>query len=152
MSMLAIMLKRAKKNLRKNTRGATMVEFSFAAPIILLLTFGFFEFSLVLFTQGVLHYSAEQATRYAMVNFDAGNLEDDYITEVKLGIKSAAIDSFILIDENKISNFDISVVVDPADQTKTVNVTINYNYSMIMPLMPGSTFTLTGSSKSFLVQ
>ncbi|MBL4767480.1 MAG: pilus assembly protein [Rhodobacteraceae bacterium] len=152
MSKLTALLKKARKNIRKNTRGATMVEFAFAAPIILFMTFGFFEFALVLFTQGVLHYSAEQATRYAMVNFDVGNLEDDYITEVKQGIKGAAIDSFVLIDEAKIANFDVSVVVDPSDQTKTVNVTIDYNYSMIMPLMPGSSFIMTGSSKSFLVQ
>lgn len=156
MSIILALLKKSRKNLRKNlgknTRGVAMIEFAFAAPIILLITFGFFEFSLVLFTQGVLHYSAEQATRYAMVNFDVGNLDDDYITEVKQGIKSAAIDSFILIDEDKIANFDINVVVDPSDQTKTVNVTIDYNYSMIMPLLSGSSFTLTGSSKSFLVQ
>lgn len=146
------MFSRLLKKIRKSSRAATMIEFAFAAPIILFLTFGFLEFSLVLFTQGILHYSAEQATRYAMVNFDAGNLDDAYIAEVKLGIKSAAIESFVLIDESKIANFDISVVVDPADQTKTVNVTIDYNYSMIMPLLSGSTFIMTGTSKSFLVQ
>lgn len=138
--------------IRKNSRGVAMVEFAFAAPVILFLTFGFFELALVLFTQGVLHYSAEQATRYAMVNFDAGNLDDAYIATVKLGIKNAAIESFVLVDDNKIQNFDISVIVDPSDQTKTVNVTIDYNYSMVMPLMPGTNFILTGSSKSFLVQ
>ncbi len=146
------MFKGLLRKIRKNPRGATALEFAFAAPIILFMTFGFFEFALILFTQGILHYSAGEATRYAMVNFDVGNLNADYITTVKQGIKSAAKDSFIMIDESKISNFDISVIVDPADQTKTVNVTIDYSYSMIMPLMPGSTFTMTGESKSFLVQ
>lgn len=146
------MLFGALKKIRKSLRGASAMEFAFAAPIILILTFGFFEFARILFTQGILHYSAEQATRYAMVNFDVGNLADDHIRTVKLGIESAARDSFVLIDEGKISNFDISVIVDPADQTKTVNVTIDYTYAMIMPLMSGTTFTMTGESKSFLVQ
>lgn len=140
------------KRIKKSSRGATALEFAFVAPVILLMTFGFFEFSMILFTQGILHHSAAEATRFAMVNFDAGNLSADYITSVKLRIKSAAVDNFILIDESKITNFDVSVVVDPADQTKTVNVTIDYNYSMIMPLMPGTSFNMKGESKSFLVQ
>ena len=36
--------------------------------------------------------------------------------------------------------------------TKTVSIAIDYNYSMIMPLVPQSTFTLTGKSDSFLIQ
>lgn len=146
------MFSRLLKKIRKSSRGVTAIEFAFAAPIILFVTFGFFEFALVLFTQGVLHYSAEQATRYAMVNFDAGNLDVDYITQVKLDIKNAARENFILIDEDNITNFDINVVVDLSDQTKTVNVNIDYDYSMIIPLMPESTFTISGTSKSFLVQ
>ncbi len=140
------------KKFTKNSRGTTMIEFAFAAPIILMLTFGFFEFVLIVFTQSILHYSAEQATRYAMVNFDAGNLEESYLATVKSEIQGVAQDSFILIHEEKIENIDVSVIVDPSDQTKTVSVTINYNYSMIMPLLPNSTFLMSGKSESFLVQ
>jgi len=140
------------KKIRHDARGATMVEFAFAAPVLLILTFGFFEFSRVLFTQGILHYSAAEATRYAMVNFDPNVLDEDYIAEVKLGIKGVVSDNFILIDETKISRLDVDVTVNPGDATKTVSITIEYDYSMIMPIIPQANFTLVGNSQSFLVQ
>ena len=140
------------RKIRQSSQGATALEFAFAGPIIMLLTFGFFEFSMVLFTQGILSYSAEQATRYAMVNFEQDNLDEDYLTTIQLGIKNKARESFILIDNEKIEDIDVSVVADPADNTKTVSVTITYNYSMIMPFLDRSNFTLRGASESFLVQ
>ncbi|PHZ83545.1 TadE/TadG family type IV pilus assembly protein [Paremcibacter congregatus] len=140
------------KKLKKDTSGATMIEFAFAGPVLLLLTFGFFEFCRALFIQGVLNYSAEQATRYAMVNFEQNNVDQNYLDSVAIQIKNHARDSFILIDENKITDFDVTVAVNPGDMTKTVSIAIDYNYSMIMPLVPQSTFTLTGKSESFLIQ
>ncbi len=134
------------------SRGATMVEFAFAGPVLLLLTFAFFEFSLMLFTQGVLHYSAEQATRFAMVNLEQNNLDPNYLAAAKVKIQDRAKQSFILIDQEKITNFNVDVIVDPDDNTKTVSITIDYNYTMIMPYLSQSTFTMTGKSESFLVQ
>lgn len=136
--------------IRKNPRGTTAIEFAMILPIMLLITFGFFEFALVLFTQGILNYSAEQASRFAMVNFDAGNTDAAVITAVTTQIEAVAKDSFILIDESK-ATVTVTVAVG-ADLTKTVDVIINYNYSFIMPLIPAKSFVMTGSSKSFLIQ
>ncbi len=138
--------------LRKYDDGSAAVEFSLALPVIMLLTFGFFEFCLVLFTQGVLDSSAEEATRYAMVNFEQDNLDADYITGIKSDIKAVAKDSFIMIDESKISDFDVEVITNNSDATKTVSISIDYEYSLSMPFIDDLTFTMTGSSESFLVQ
>jgi len=140
------------RNIKKNKRGATIVEFAFAAPVILLLTFGFFEYCMVLFTQGVLHYSAQEATRYALVNFDSGNLDPAYLSAIKQDIKDKAKESLTLIDDSKISAIDVSVIANAADQTKTVGVNISYSYHLALPLLPQSNFTLRGSSESFLIQ
>ncbi len=136
----------------KNNDGATMIEFAFAAPVIILLSFGFFQFCHILFTQAILDFSAAEATRYAMVNFDEGNIDDAYIYEIKLAIRTAAEESFTLIDNSKVTDFDVVVVTDPSDMTKTVGVTIQYNYALMIPFLPFSTIVLRGSSESFLVQ
>ncbi|MCP5381611.1 MAG: pilus assembly protein [Kordiimonadaceae bacterium] len=137
--------------LKNNDKGATAIEFAFAAPVLLLLLFGMFEFSRVLFTQGILNYSAEQGTRFAMVNFDHDNLDPDYIDTIKSDIEDVSRNNFILVSDENISNFDVDVITN-ADNTSTVNITIDYTYKMSLPLIPHSDFTLTGSSKSFLVQ
>lgn len=137
--------------IRKNPRGTTAIEFAMILPVMLLFTFGFIEFGLALFTQGILNYSAEQATRYAMVNFDADNEDATYITGVTAQIITVAKDSFILIDESRV-DVNVLVAINALDLTKTVDVTINYNYAFIMPLLPATSFVMTGSSKSFLIQ
>ena len=131
--------------------GAVAIEFSMALPVILLLTYAFFEFSLVLFTQAVLNSSAEEATRFAMVSFERGNFDPDYIAGIESEIEDVAKDSFVLIDENNISDFDVDVVTN-ADSTLTVNINIDYAYKFMMPLTGDFSFTMTGASKSFLVQ
>lgn len=139
------------KSIFNNERGTAAIEFSFAMPVLLLLLFGMFEFCRVVFTQGILSYSAEQGTRFAMVNFDHDNIDADYIAAIKSEIEEKSRDSFILISDENISDFDIEVVTN-IDNTSIVNITIGYNYQMSMPLIPNSDFTLTGKSESFLVQ
>jgi Flp pilus assembly protein TadG len=137
---------------RECSRGATAVEFAFILPILLLFLFGFFEFCMVLFTQSILHYSAEEATRYAMVSFQQNNLDATYIATVKNEIEAVARSNFIMIDPANISSFLIDIIPNETDNTKTINVTIDYSYSMTIPFLTTSTFTLSGSSASFLVQ
>lgn len=137
--------------IRKSPRGSTAIEFAMVLPVMLLFTFGFFEFARALFTQGILNYSAEQATRFAMVNFDADNEDAFYISGVKTQITTVAKNSFIMIDESQ-ATVTISVAVNALDLTKTVDVTIDYDYSFIMPILPATSFVMTGSSKSFLIQ
>ncbi len=139
------------RKLFKNENGATAVEFSFVFPVLLLLLFGMFEFCRVVFTQGILSYSAEQGTRFAMVNFDHDNIDADYIAAIKDEIEAKSRDSFILISDENISDFNIEVVTN-VDNTSIVNITIDYNYQMSMPIIPHADFTLRGRSESFLVQ
>lgn len=136
----------------KSSGGSAAIEFSLALPVILLITFAFIEFARVLFTQAVLNASAEEATRFAMVNFEQNNLDADYISGIETEIKNIAKDRFILIDEEKISDFDIEVITNVADATKTVNINIDYAYEFMLPLMGDFSFTITGASESFLVQ
>ena len=139
------------KNLKKSTHGAAAIEFALILPIIIVFTFGVFEFCRVAFTQTILSYSAAQASRYAMVNIDQNNVGDAaYLTAKSSEIEDFAEESFILIEPARVSSF--VVVLVPAALTTTVNVSIAYDYTTFIPMLPDMDFTLTADSDSFLVR
>ena len=101
--------------------------------------YGIVEFSRVLFTQGILFLAAEEATRFAVVNYDATVAQ----------IRDVAEDSFIMIDAGKISSFNVSSTLDTADQTKDVTVEITYAFEPIMPIL-WTSISLVGHSRGFI--
>lgn len=54
--------------LRTAEDGSSAVEFALVAPILVSLIFGVFEFGRAIWTQGMLDYAVEQASRCASVN------------------------------------------------------------------------------------
>ena len=56
------------KLLRSGERGEAAVEFSLVAPMIILMLFGIFEFGRALWTQSMLDFAVEQASRCASIN------------------------------------------------------------------------------------
>ena len=62
------------KQLRDDTRGAALVEFTVTVPFFLLLTFGLVQAGLLLWTQAGLQHGVEVATRCASVNYSANQL------------------------------------------------------------------------------
>ena len=62
------------KQMRDDTRGATLVEFTFTFPFFLLLMFGLVQAGLLLYTQAGLQHGVEAAARCASVNYSANQL------------------------------------------------------------------------------
>jgi hypothetical protein len=60
--------------LLRDTRGASLVEFSVTLPFFLLLMFGIVQAGLLLWTRAGLQHGVEAATRCASVNFSAYQL------------------------------------------------------------------------------
>ncbi len=121
-------------------RGNALVGFALILPALMTLFYGIVEFSRVLFTQGILLLAAEEATRFAVVNYNA--------TEAQ--IQEVAEDRFIMIDAGKISSFNVSSTLDATDQTKDVTVEITYAFEPIMPIL-WTSISLVGHSRGFIV-
>jgi Flp pilus assembly pilin Flp len=62
------------KQLRDDTRGATLVEFTVTVPFFMLLMFGLLQTGLLLWTKAGLQHGVEVATRCASVNYSANQL------------------------------------------------------------------------------
>jgi Flp pilus assembly protein TadG len=120
--------------------GATAVEFGALAPVFILVLLGTIEIGRVLFTQGVLYFSAEETTRYATVNYDATTQDLQDVAESK----------FLMIDPARISQFNVSSDLNTDDQTRLVTVEIAYNFETLTPFGFGP-ITLVGHSRGFIV-
>ncbi len=121
-------------------RGNALVGFALILPALMSFFYGIVEFSRVLFTQGILLLAAEEATRFAVVNYNA--------TEAQ--IRDVAEGSFIMIDAGKIASFNVSSTLDAADQTKDVSVEITYAFEPIMPIL-WTSISLVGHSRGFIM-
>ncbi len=120
--------------------GATAVEFALIVPMFFALLFGVLEFGRLIFTQGVLFYATEEATRYAIVNYQ----------DSPAVVQSVAESKFILISPGKITSFSVTAPVDPEDQTKLVTVEIGYQFEFLFPFVGDGPITMTASTRGFL--
>jgi Flp pilus assembly protein TadG len=62
------------KQLRDDTRGAVIVEFSVTISLFLALMFGIVQAALILFTQAGMQHGVEMAARCASVNYAASKI------------------------------------------------------------------------------
>jgi hypothetical protein len=124
-----------------NESGAAAVEFAFLAPAFMFTIYAIIEFFRATFTMAVLYFAAEEATRYATVNYGA----------TTAAIQQVAEDSLLLLKPSLISKFEVTSVLDAVDQTKHVTVEIDYAFAPMLPL-PWETITLKGASRGFIVE
>ena len=128
------------KALRRCSKGAGMVEFALTAPIFLMFLFALMELGRIAFTQGILMYAAEEATRYAIVNYGATSDQ----------IKQEVLNHIVTLNPGQITALVVTGPIDPTDKTQLVTVQIDYRYQFVFPLLPSTPFVMSGSSKGFI--
>ena len=136
------------RRLRRNDDGAMAVEFALTLPIYLMVITMIIEFSRIAYTQSVVYYSAEQATRFAIVNFNATNHQ----------IVHKARDNLIGVDLSNLTAIVVTSPTDLSDNTKLVSVRVQYRYEPILPVAKlfnldgDGTIALTGESSGFITE
>ncbi len=134
--------------LQRNQHGSMAVEFALTFPIYLGMVMFLVEVSRMAYTQGVIMHAAEEATRYALVHYDAT------ISEVQ----DQARQNLLGLDDANLTAIIVTAPVDPTDQTKLVTVEVAYTYT---PLLPINAFlsgddvdgiALTGESRGFITE
>jgi Flp pilus assembly protein TadG len=120
--------------------GSQAVELALTLPVLLAFIYGVMECGRIVFTHAALNFAAEEATRFATVNYNASTID----------IETIARDRLILIDPDGITSFDVLSDLDESDQTKLVTVEIAYAFQPILPIAWGS-FSLIGHSRGFRI-
>ncbi|MFC4349046.1 TadE/TadG family type IV pilus assembly protein [Kordiimonas lipolytica] len=134
--------------LRCRDDGVAAVEFAMTIPIYLGTIIMLIELSRIVYTQAVVLYAAEEATRYALVHYDATSNDVQAIAEANL----------LGLDPDNITAIIITSPVDPTDQTKLVTVEVQYQYLPILSLEAflnlgdDAGLAITGESRGFLTE
>jgi Flp pilus assembly protein TadG len=128
------------KALGRCRKGSGVVEFALTAPIFLMFLFAIMELGRIAFTQGILMYAAQEATRYAIVNYGATTDQ----------IKQQVLNHIVTLNPNQITALVVTGPIDPTDKTQLVTVEIDYQYQFVFPLVPSTPFVMSGSSKGFI--
>jgi Flp pilus assembly protein TadG len=136
------------KKCRNRQRGATLVEFSIAATVFLLVMFAVLEFGRALWTHNALTDAARRGARYAVLH------RADQIDEVKNVVVygDPAGGTNPVVENLSTTNVQVSYTNFTLD-AGTVQVTItDYQFHFVIPIvgtqiqMPNYTTTLTGES------
>jgi Flp pilus assembly protein TadG len=130
---------RAKKSLAarflRRRDGVAAVETAMVFPILLLFVFGAIEGARAGYTKAVLVFAIGEASRYAMARETAST--GDIRTEISNHLP--------LLSPANIQSLDVVETNNP-DQTKTVNLTLTYQFSSFLPVPKLGTFNLSASS------
>ena len=129
------------RRLWRDCRAVSALEFALLAPVFLGLVIGAIEMGRAAYTQGVVSFAAEEATRYAVVNYAIS--EDE--------VRSMTADCLLGIDPDRINAIVVTGPIDPVDNTRTISVEVSYDFQFSLPMMPESVIPITGTSRGFLI-
>lgn len=131
--------------------GTAAVEFGMVLPFFLALVFGVMEGGRIMFTQAVMSYATQSASRWSVVNPPAsGQTLADYEQQIEDYAKS----KLILISPNQVATAAATSPTDPTDNTRTITITLSYDFEWIMPYVSDATgpFQISASSSGFIAE
>ncbi len=129
------------RRLWRDCSAVSALEFALLAPVFLGLVIGAIEMGRAAYTQGVVSFAAEEATRYAVVNYAIS--EDE--------VRSLTADCLLGIDPDRINAIVVTGPIDPVDNTRTISVEVRYDFQFSLPMMPETVIPITGTSRGFLI-
>lgn len=133
--------------LTRRDEGAMATEFALTLPIYLASIIFLVEVSRIAYTKSVVIHAAEEATRYALVNYGATVDE----------IQENAREGLVGLTPTNLRAIVVTNPVDPTDMTRLVTVEIRYRYAPILPVgafLGGDArgFDILGESKGFITE
>jgi Flp pilus assembly protein TadG len=127
---------RSFRGLIRDRAGIAAVEFAAAAPFLVALVLGVFEFGRGLWMRNVLQYAAEETGHYAMVH--AGMTVDSLESYTKDALAAASVNPN-----------DVTVTADfsTTDGVEFVTLTATYPFHPTIAFVSLGTITLVGRSR-----
>ncbi len=105
------------RRFRGDCRGALAIEFGFALPVLVLLTIGLFDLSILLWSSSTIENAAAEGARYAVVNgasspspASAGDVET-YIRTQAVGVPATALNVDVTWQPNNQSGSRVTVAL-----------------------------------------
>ena len=110
-------LSRHWRRLRADRRGALAIEFGFALPVLILITAGLFDVSLLLWSSSTIENAAAEGARFAIVNGGASPTPasaadiETYIRTQAVGVPATALNVDVTWQPNNQSGSRVTVAL-----------------------------------------
>jgi TadE-like protein len=133
----------------RTSRGQTLVEFALVAPIFLLILFSIIDFGRYVYYVQVLNNAAREGARYAIVHGSKGlpstgpSTSDPSGARVKEVVRRHAIG---VIGSGATLQIDATWPDGTNTRGDTVNVTVTYPFTSMIPIVPLPPIQITGES------
>lgn len=127
------------QGLLKDTRGAAVIEFAFALPVIAMVMLGILQMGIVLHASGGMRHALGEGIRYARINPEATDAQvETYARAAMLGIDGSAIRSL---------TFDRGTT---AGGQSFGRITMRYDIATVIPFVPLPPFALNKTKTTYL--
>ena len=131
-------MRRELKRLLSDERGANLVEFAIALPVLVLFIYGIFTVGLVFQANAGMQHALGEAARYATIYPTPTDTQiQAKITAGKFGVQNGTFGT-------------PTITTNTTDKSKTITVT--YSQPTDFLFFPGPTVSLTRSKKVYLSQ
>lgn len=122
------------------------MEFALVLPLLMLLTFGIIEFSILLFDKAVITNASREGARAGIVFAKTNDVYTPKTdTEIKNIVKSYANSYLINLGTTKNTLADGDIVITPATRTSKDDLTVTVNFTYNFLVFPNLS-TLFGSA------
>lgn len=133
--------------------GGSMIEFAITLPTLFALIFCFIEMCLMLYTYQMISEAARQGTRYAMVRGASCPTTANPTCEVN----AAAVNTYVSgLSWPNVGGGTVSPVTTYPDGDEAVGhhvqVKVSYTFHLVLPFVPNTSFALSSTSKTTIVQ
>ncbi len=120
-------------------RGAVIIEFAMLAPVLLMISLGIFQVSLLLFQQQALHSAAREGARIASIPTSSVADIESAATDAMVGVTFASTPTVTLTPDDG---------APPCQDRATLPVTVDLATStrLDIPFVAGRIVTLTSSA------
>lgn len=113
----------------KDQKGVSAIEFAIVLPVLVVLLFGFIEFSILLYDKAMLTNASREGARAGIVYSDPNPITDADITAV---VDNYCASHLISFGTGSAVNTAISRTVESFGNALTVTVTYRYDF-LVLP-------------------
>ena len=142
------------RKLLRDERGANLVEFAIALPILVSMIWGIFQIGLIFQANAGMQHALGEAARYATVCVTSGSTcapptdaqIRSLVTSKKFGTYNGSLGTLSITDNT------VTVGSGPTAVTKVVSkdLSLQYTHTMRFMFLPTKTVTLTRSKRAYL--
>ena len=135
------------RKLIRDERGANLIEFAIALPVLVTFIWGIFQVGLLFQANAGMQHALGEAARYATIFPTPSDAAiTNMVTSKKFGTYNGTLGTL------SITNNNVTTGVAPNQVTKTVSkdLTLQYTHTMRFLFIPAKTLTLTKTKRVYL--